>query len=186
MIHFYPSDIWDIFLKNKDRLRDDMIPVAQNDDFGVEICLTEFNGVGLLSVTVDGDCVQEETIVGRNDAEETASELYDLYITGNVMNTLMEIAYPDEENEADQQDMIDDRELELDDALYDLLSVLDPNFNHMSANADEIYSFLKDLIAESLFKKFGISIYRPMYLEDTDGNSCFEEYPYSEMEFDDD
>ena len=84
--------------------------------------------------------------------------------------------------------MIAERELELDDAFTMLLDTLieEDLGLFFGAEADEILEDIKDHTLEYLYRKHGISVRRPMVLEDEETNEdFFEEYPYDSMVFED-
>ena len=97
----------------------------------------------------------------------------------------------DEEN-LSQEDMIAERETELDDAVISLLdAVLDGDSQmeiyEKGIDLEELCTDLKDYIIEHLAKDYGLtSIRRPMILEDDEtGEDFFTENPYECMVYDD-
>ena len=114
-------------------------------------------------------------------------------LQGNDLN-IFHIAYNfvddevTEDSRLDQEDMISERELELDEAISLLLdTVLEEDaVMFFGTETDEVCEDLKDHILEYLYRKHGISVRRPMVLEDTEtGEEFFEEYPYDSMVFED-
>lgn len=87
------------------------------------------------------------------------------------------------EEDEEQSETIEERELELDEAVWNLLEVFSSGTGEFEDEFSEISEFLKDMICEQLFIKFSISVYRPMYLTDDAGNMDYEEFPYEEMAF---
>ena len=88
----------------------------------------------------------------------------------------------DNVEEFDEQIRIYQREAEIDRAFDDLLEVVDigviPN-----EEMDELRETLKDVVFEALYSLYGISVYRPMYLVNDDGESQYTEYPYEDTQF---
>ena len=90
-----------------------------------------------------------------------------------------------EEEYDDEQMLIDEREEEIDAAVRDLVNIV--SVTGCYNLTDEAVDDLKDHFLEYMHRKLGISIYRPMYLEDADtGEDYFTEYPYDDMVFEDD
>ena len=83
-----------------------------------------------------------------------------------------------------EDEIIEDREFELTSAMEDVLEVFCNGITEIDGNPDEMVEYFKDLVSEQLYRKFGISIYRPMYLENENCELEFEDFPYEEMIFD--
>ncbi len=84
----------------------------------------------------------------------------------------------------DEMESIDDRELDLDVAICELIKSIVPTAIEEVDNVDDFYEDLKEHICEYLYTTHGVSIYRPMYLEDEDGIEHYVEFPYPEMDLD--
>ena len=124
--------------------------------------------------------------MSETDAEKTCSKIYDEYLTDKVVDILTEIAEDEEESLLEQQDAIEEREMELDIAVSEFISaVLGGDAYLDSEDYDDIIEDCKDHFLEYLARKHGLDIFRPMVLEDEDGEDFYEEYPYDCMEFDD-
>lgn len=176
------SDVWDYFNENKEELFNSIKMIAENSEYGIEIYLTESESLPTVMVSADGEEIDEETSVSANDCARTVKEFYDKYLSKDVVNILM--GEGEERTTAEELEMIDEREEEIDDAVYVLLTELVPSLFDIAEDPDELCEELKDHICEYLYKEHGISVYRPMYLEDDDGTDEFFEYPYPEMELD--
>lgn len=177
------GDVWDYFQKHKEELRKTEHIIAENEEFGVEISLSAENGLPCFVVTADNYQYDEERAISESDCKETVEKLYDDYLTNNFVDD--EVL---EDSRLDQEDMISERELELDEAISLLLdTVLEEDaVMFFGTETDEICEDLKDHILEYLYRKHGISVRRPMVLEDTEtGEEFFEEYPYDSMVFED-
>lgn len=175
------NDVWDYFLWQKHELQGSMKEIAKNDEYGVEIYLTSDKDLPLIVVTADDEEVYEEHIISRHDCATTVKDIYDEYLTSNAIKALT--GDDNEYTAAEEMEMIDDRESELTDAVYVLLLEFAANIFEVAEDADELCEGIKDLICEYLYRKHGISVYRPMYLEDEDGTDEFVEFPYPEIEF---
>lgn len=90
-----------------------------------------------------------------------------------------------EEEYDDEQMLIDEREEEIDSAVREFVNIVsDTGCYNLT---DEAMDDLKEHFLEYMYRKWGIGIYRPMYLEDADtGEDYFTEYPYDDMVFEDD
>lgn len=181
-IYVPATEVCGFFLKNKKRLEDGVELIAENCEYGIEVYLTEALGLPKVEVYADGDLVYEETVIDRECCAETMENVYDTYLTDNVVKILSG------EDEISQDDEIDQRETELDMLVTDFITgVMSTGgyFDSGAADADEIVDDCKEHFLEYLARKHGLRVYRPMYLEDEDGNEFFDEYPYECMEFDD-
>lgn len=182
-IYVEAEDVWKYFQNNKLKLGKTAEAIAENDEFGVVIYLSEERGLPMFEVDADGYQYHEESAVSANDCRETVQMLYDKYLTEKF---LMD---DDEEYESllDIEDQIAERELELDDAVISFLDVvLDEDSSMLGAELDDIVEDVKDHICEYLARKHELPVRRPMILEDDDGDEFFEEYPYDDcLEFED-
>lgn len=176
------SDVWEYFNEHKKELFTQSKMIADNQEYGVEIFLTEDDDLPLITVTMDSDECDSEAVVSARDCFDTVKKFYDGYLTNNVMDIVM--GKDDELTASEELEVIDEREMEIDDAIYALLDTLVPNMFDIEDDPDGLYEDLKDLICEWLYTERGISVYRPMYLEDESGNDEFFKFPYPEMELD--
>lgn len=176
------SDVWNYFQKHKAELEKSEYIIAENEEYGVEISLTNEEGLPCFIVTADGYQYSEERAVSANDCKATVETLYENFLTEKFIDG------EDYASRLDQEDMISERELDLDDAFTMLLDTLieEDLGLFFGAEADEVLEDLKDHTLEYLYRKHGISVRRPMVLEDEEtGEDFFEEYPYGSMVFED-
>lgn len=177
-----PSGVWEYFQENCDDLRDMMFLVAENDEYGTEIYITNDGGLPAVIVTADGVQVFEEAIVSERDCEKTVGKAYDTYLTEAAVQALLEDMYLEDDEELS----INEREEELNDAIYDfLIVVLDGFLDENSCDYDKLCEDLKDHFCEYIARKHELPVRRPMYLEYEDGRTEYEEYPYEHMDFED-
>ena len=186
------SEIWDYSLEHEDELSRNQHLMAENDDYGMEVWLTMANGSPELIVECDGNEIYREDIFNEKDAKRTADRIYDDYLSIKAIETMTDsedktfyIEDESEEEYDDEQMLIDEREEEIDAAVRDLVNIVsDTGCYNLT---DEAVDDLKEHFLEYMHRKLGISIYRPMYLEDADtGEDYFTEYPYDDMVFEDD
>ena len=214
MEHIYvePEKVWAKFAKEKATLITKEVLLAEDTDYGSSVYLTSEGGRPCLIAYIDDIEVYSEECISEQDVTTTARRMYDKYLTSRVLSDYLGEAGGDEistfghgtkiedtdyelegnddtRTELDQSIEIDDRESELDDAIYAFLDVvLDtrhlyqvfPDQRDEEACVDDV----KDHILEYLARKWDIPVYRPMMLEDDEGE-FFERYPYEHMIFED-
>jgi len=139
------GDVWGYFQKHKEELQKTEHIIAENEEFGVEISLSAENGLPCFVVTADNYQYDEERAVSESDCKETVEKLYDNYLTTNFVDDEVP-----EDSRLDQEDMISERELELDEAISLLLdTVLEEDaVMFFGTETDEICEDLKDHILE--------------------------------------
>lgn len=188
VIHVKPEDVWKFYNRNAERLADEMVSIAENEDTGTNVYLTEDNETPQLIVTNYNDkVVHEEYLVSGRDAEHSTKKIYEKY--------MVPLDPDDEEPEdeditrSDMEDEIYQREDEILMAFEDFLEVL------LEENRDSLYDGYHDKQFDDLLNKIvrtiavdaGIRVRRPMFLVDErTGLEVFTEYPYEEYEFEDD
>ena len=195
-----PSEVWKYYTDNKVKLENSVYEIASNDEFGIEIDITVLHNKLNVAVFADFNEVYSETIYGEDDCKYTINEIYEEYLTDKVFETLYgnvfglrsrlssEIDGPDDTSSI-EKDMIDERELDLDDAVHEFLyAVCSGEYaaDFVMDIDDNLVEDVKDHFLEYLAREWEIPIYRPMYLEDEDGEVFFEEYPYDCMVFEED
>lgn len=183
-----PHEVWGYFNQHREELSSKLVLIASNEEYGVSIYLSEEGNLPQIIVFMDDNQVYDEECVSAHDCANTATEIYEKYLTHKVLDTAIgEPGGSVEDRTLMEQDMmVDEREDELDSAVYEmLLTILGDDFYPLGSDLDEIADDVKEHLCEYLYRKHGIGIYRPMYLEDEDGDEFFEEYPYDCMEFDD-
>lgn len=180
-------DVWNYFKQHKDELRTSVHIIAENEEYGISITLTEENGTPLFEVTADDYQCEEERVFTETECLNVAKRLYDEYLTGEFVKECA-----DDSSLLEQEDMISERETELDDAIIQLLDAVieDDSICVLQSNGidlDDLCDDLKDHILEYLARKHKLAscIRRPMIMEDEDENEFFEEYPYECMIYED-
>ena len=121
----------------------------------------------------------------KNTNDLIIKNIYETYLTDKVVATLSELDGGELLTDEEIEGIIDERECELDCAVSDfLMVVLHDYFDDLTTDYAEICDDLKEHFLEYIARKHDLPVYRPMYLEYDDGDE-FEEYPYENMEFDD-
>ncbi len=188
------SDIWDYCLDHQEELAKNQHLMAENPDYGMAVWVTMVNGSPELVVECDGSEIYREDILNEKDAKKTADRIYEDYLSIKAIETLTDngntTVYEDttvyiEDEEDDDQSLIDEREDEIDLAIRDFICVVSDAGDYNIE--DNVIDDLKEHFLEYMYRKWGIGIYRPMYLEDADtGEDYFTEYPYDDLVYEDD
>lgn len=182
------SDVWHYFQENKEELQALMHQIAGSPEYGIAIYVTEDSGLPNIVVTSDDMQVYDETVVSEADCLSTVEKIYDDYLTAKVVTSLSAIVDGDtEQNSLDIEDIISERETELDVAVYEfvLTALNGAYYDDSSANFDDMLEDCKEHFLEYLARKHELPVYRPMILEYEGGEEEMSEYPYEDMEFDD-
>lgn len=181
-----PPALWG-YLQEQDKkglLDNIMYEIANNKEYGVTVYVTKDDeGRYCITVEADDNEVYSDFIYDNKDAEEICGKVYDNYLTDRVVERLMDL---EEDSAFGQADMIELREEELDElAASFIMEVLGGDTYFDGVDFDDIVDDCKEHFLEYMARKHGLAVYRPMILEDEDGEDFFEEYPYECMEFDD-
>lgn len=190
-IHVPADEVWSFFQKNKDRLKEEMVAIAENDDTDYAVYLTEDYGYPTFFVCKgDADPEYEEGAISADDCSKTAEKCYSQYLFPVFVNSQKSILGGDneaveeeEDNVQEVQDIMYEREDELRMALCDFLQVVllddeenpDIESTYGSAMIDEIL----DHFLEYLGFEHSLPVYRPMFVADEDtGCEVYTEFPY--------
>lgn len=181
-----PEKLWGYFEEHRTSLLKTMELVAENDEYDVVIYLSNEDGV--LTLTVESSNIEtvEYPITDKEECEVTAEMVYDLYLTEQFMTVMVEEAegYDDDMSQLELEDMMAEREADIDGFFTRLIEDLFPEEPILYTDLiDDLVDDCKEHMLEYLYRKHGLSVYRPMELEDDDG-IFIEEYPYECMEFD--
>ena len=181
------SNIVEYFKQNQYKLACEYDTIAENEDYGIVIYLSSTNGRPTVTVFADEDQCSE-IITNLESLENVVKTTYDTYLSSKAVDALIALDESDE-TELDEDELrsieIDERETEIDTAVDDFLNVALQTYGVDTSVIDEVHDDIKEHFLEYLYRKHGLEIYRPMYLEDEDGEDFFEEYPYECMEFPD-
>ena len=185
------SDVWQYFNDHTNALKSNLCLIASNKEYGVEIYITEMMDSPFFSVTADGYQLTEDSATTEDECKEAVQNLYDKYLTGKFIddeNLPFDELPEDDMSSIETEDIIYERETELDDAVMFLISMATESTVDDSVSSevyDDIVQDAKEHFLEYLARKHDLKIYRPMMLEDENGEEFFDEYPYECMEFDD-
>lgn len=156
------------------------------------MCITELDFRDLqCRVAYEAECVAYneyyEAWLSAEDGETTLSimesgePIYELPVyCWEDVETLIGEYFGDEEKEEQQWEIERSEEI-FDEAVeYFISSIVEDEVIN-----PEVIQDCKDHFLEYMYRKFGLTIRRPMILEDEDGEDFFEEYPYECMVFED-
>lgn len=173
-----PFDVWAYFHAHKSEFTNDMQLIASTSDGSIGIYLTEDNGSPLFIVEEADDVIDEDEAITKVDCEETAERLYEEYLDPTEDDDISDIT------DRLKDDIIEKREDELNDYFQNLImDILGSEYSE--DNVEDIAEDIKERVLEYMARRYGVKLYRPMWLEDADGE-FFSEYPYEEMVFDED
>lgn len=200
-----PSEAWAFFEKNKERLAKEQVEVAVNADTSIAVCITEENGLPMVTVYRSDAKIDSEPAV-KSDCEETVKRLYMKYLFPVVVNTRAKESEDDgDENREyvighdgscliprgrtgpeELEDEISQRDEELGGAVICMLEsfISDYEMTQLFYEGDDRYVLdLVDNICEFLAESYGISVYRPKWVElESDSDTlAYTEYPYDKI-----
>lgn len=194
MIDYEPSEVWKVFCRNKEYLLRNMWRIAENPEAGTIAYISSTdNGSKILPeviVYMDDEEIYSETAVDEQDLQQTVQRVYREYLdTAKLIDHVIGYQADDDEEEEIkdiQYELIDARESDLESSASLFLNELTDGefaFCDPPENADEIVADFIDHVSEYLYRKWGISVYRPMVLEDENGKEFYADHPYECMEF---
>lgn len=200
-----PMEVWAYAKDHRSELEAQGKRIAFDPETNTEIQIAVDAGMLMIFVYRNGQEEYYEELLNCIDAAETVGRMYTTYIYGAKQpgptskpeidsKPAADVEPEPEEPESDEiesdepeldeeaEDLIEERELELDDAAYDFLLVAcGESLSISSRETQEILEDIKDTVLPMLYKKHGIETYRPMYLIDDDGNEELSLYPYAEI-----
>lgn len=186
------GDVWSFFQSNIDRLKNEMVAIAENEDTKYAVYLTEDKGYPSFSVCKgDSKAEYEEGAISKSDCTETAKRCYVRFLFPIVVNnekgfpksSFAELEDEDDTTEQDRQDNVYVREDELQFAMCDFLKVAlnldcDPA-EIMNECGMGLVTDVLDYVLEYIGFELGLEVYRPMFLTDEEsGSEIYTEYPY--------
>lgn len=179
------SSVWTFVEQNDLGFCDDILVgqrclIAENNDYGTKI-FAEIDIANNLVIIVeaDGDEVFEAIALDEADCFDVVSEIYDTYLTSAIFDT---IDNNDDLTQSTREDEIYERDLELLVVIEDFVSLAT---DYTDTDGDVLDDIMEHTL-EYMYRKHGLKIKRPMFLEDENGDEFYTEYPYEVMVFDDD
>lgn len=165
-----PEEIKSYFIVNKHDIRDNFSLIASDEAerSGKEIAvyvMVNDNNMPMFLVAIDTEIVLEKEVDNLDEAEDILRDIYSEYFEEYDEPNL------DDKNE-EILDEIAARDIELEDAVCDLLAILtDTTFDDVRDNTD--HDFLGQVLIDLerlLYEKYTIQSYHPHILEDKEGN----------------
>lgn len=199
-IIYNPEQVWDVLVNNQ--MHEVLVgsSTAEEDDFDagsvteIYAYMDNDNGGVNIDVLIDGDLVDGDwNINDKYDCEKDLQLFFDTYFDDELKeepeyDPLVEFSrffegFYSDEDEPDEDDQ-SSREYELTDATMGFLSVvLGDSFNETECPPDVIED-CKEAFLRFLVTKHGYTeIYRPMMVNDYDGESFMSSYPYAHLTY---
>jgi len=178
-IYVTAKEVWRFFRSNESRLKNEMVKIAENEDTGTVIYLTEECLYPALYVYDNEECVYEELAVSSADCEEIVEQIYSSHLSEKIPTSTGQMI-----SRQDAEDLIYETEDKLTLSLIDFLdTILGFDYRNSVLDEKEIEEIL-DHIASYLSEEKQLVIDRPMIINDeTTGEDVFYRYPYEEFVF---
>ncbi len=193
-VYVKPKEVWEFFQKNKARLKEEMVLVAENLDTEYAIYLTETNGIPYFAACKgSAPPEKEEGAISESDCRETATRFYTQFLLPVIVKdgkTKVEEAKKlnlKEQAELEEQTQLEDeiyvREDELTMAAADFLRVVlmegDDSSDIIDSYGVEMVNEFLDVALEYISGEMCLDVYRPTFIENEDGTEEYVEFPYS-------
>lgn len=179
---FSPGEVWGYYKNHRSEFHNLLVLIAKHPNYGICIYATCELGQFKVEVHADDVMIYDEEIYHEADCSKTISKVYDEYLTDNIINWLPKDKDDKEKDTEDEE--IELREEEIESLFSDLFDGL-IDLTHLNSIDDKILEDIREHTMEYMARKHKIKIYRPMWLEDENGEDFYEEYPYECMVFDD-
>ena len=190
-----PEEVYERFNTLKDN---EIEEIACNDAYGVVIYISSDFGVPEIVVEMDDEPIYGESYIDADESkiepgvwcEDTARRLYNTCLTSMVLDLLDgDYSSVRDDETSDYRNIdheIDDREFELQDCAETFVyTATKDSVVHLSMKEEEeMVEDIKEKLLEYIARKYKIDIWRPMYLQDENGEEFLEEYPYTHLIFD--
>lgn len=209
VIHIQPTESWMYFLRNKNRLSEELVEIATNEGTNTSVYMTEEDGYPYLYVYRDDKKIFQSVCKTIYATEKNLSEIYEMYLAdqkvpedddknGKDDAALTAVDKDDDDtppvnsdldamSEKEFQEYINEREDVIFAAVSDLIAVLTEDSVsevELDPTCDDCVDNIVDHIVEYLAIKCGLRIRRPMtVIDDESGLDVRTEYPYEEFDF---
>ena len=188
------DEIYDVFQDEKRDIAEHRLLVAETDDFQIFLdCMVSHSMeyVGMIVVeSKDGYIIEEDFFEDEKECNNIFEKAFINYIF--TAETTDVVDKKDETNDTvyDKDgklnvfyvDEIEQREGDLTLAVLNFIDGISDT-QVSCALSDEDVDEIKNHFIEYLYRKFGLSIYRPMELVMDNGDEIYEEYPYPKLRF---
>ena len=194
--------IWDYFVANEARLKNNEDCIAENQDIKKALYLTAGVSTPMLVLYSEDKPIIWRPVRTKKECGEAAVRMITTHLAGVEQNdetdceysvvdskdtvthdsTLDEGSEPDEEEENQKiLDAIYEREDGLEQAVGDCLAkiLIEEDVIAVKEGYPGLISSVVDMLLQYLYDEQGISVYRPTLLEDEEtGEEVFAEFPY--------
>lgn len=190
LVYVQPDELWAFFMLNKEKLRDEMCLVAENEETGYELRLDIEGDYPLLRVYYKGEAEYGQYIYTRRDAPSVMRGL----VLSRLCPVIEESDIPDDQGDAAETDrpdegdedfneicdgMINMREETLLWATGDFLATLLNNGHSDDLYQGDIPEAVLDSVCKMLARRFKISVFRPTWVPvGKTEEENYVEYPY--------
>lgn len=181
-IYIKPKSVWAFCKNNPQRVKEEIVTIAENTETGYAVTVTEEKGYPYIAVYHnDNDETEfEEIAINEPDCERTVEKAYLNYLFPVTIVDEKESIIPEEENES-VLDEIYEREDQLYLAMVDFLeTVLNDDGNAIIEEAGR--AAIEDILDNTLMymaETYGFQVYRPTFITDEEtGAEWFVEFPY--------
>lgn len=186
-IYVPANKLWDFYVQNKKRCKEEMVLIAENTETGYAIYVTEDDGSPMLSVCKDDEKPEiEEWVLDTADCEATAKKLLTRYLIPFTVIEGGALAGDAPSSWQDAEDEMYEREDALDFAIQDFLAVVLQKEDGHEVAAEYGEGFMQEVlhhILEYLTDEHGIKVFRPMLFTEDDGSEVYTDFPYEEYTF---
>lgn len=169
-----PEEVWQVFLDMQGHSDSELL--AENEECGIKIWLdlddktSTTMTVPVVSVENDGLTIDAVCAESEDELIEFVEDLYEMYLDETAVAEMQEVV-----NEATGRD-IEEREEDLNTLVSDFIIESCQTYSQ-SEEFEEIVRDLKEHFLAYMYRKHGLSPYRPMFVK-VDGKETFMEYPY--------
>lgn len=191
-IHVDAADVWNYAYTHRNDLLDNEHLIAENTEFGITIYVTMDSYYPVIKVYADDNIVSEEEVFSSFTCRVIVDETYENYLTYSYINssadtnvqTEVQSDIADSEDNTDPtEELIIEREIEIEGAVEDFLHALGVDENLGTGEFNKVIADCVEHFCEYICRKHNLMLYRPMYLEYDTGIEL-ELYPYEHMAFD--
>lgn len=216
VINIQPAEGWGYFTNNRERLAEELVEIAVNEDTNTSVYMTEEDNNPYLYVYRDDKKIFQSVCTTIFETERNLRVIYAKYLTplrvviseksgeeGETDDTHTDGIRVDQNedddpvaseldvmSEAEFQEYVDERESVIFSAVSELIEVLtedDTSALEFEQTEDDCIDNVVNHIVEYLAIECGFRIRRPMVvIDDESGLQVRTEYPYEDFDFSDD
>lgn len=167
MIQIDPHKVWDFYKSNRGSLAFDTREILTDDTGNISVHITDEDDELEIYVMVNG-------IVSYTRSAQDEESCVD------VVEDIIDRFFPEEDDDIYNK-RVEGNEVSLDSLLYDFLDEIIADMAEVE-DIDELCDEVKDLVCEHLAYNRGITVRRPMILEDENGEDFYTNHPYEYLE----